>query len=474
MAAASMLGLLVACGSPGARAGAPPTDEAVAAAIQAIVDSRPPPHRVLELPAVREGVAALYSPDPSPLWTQAGRPRPAARQAVALIERADLQGLSPEDYDAAGLRSRLLELEAATEPQAGDLADLDVALSAGVLRFLEAVHHGRVRPREVGFDYHVDAHGSETAERLRQAVLEGSLEVLVTALEPRLVQYRRLKRALVREREDATATRAGTDRVRKIELAMERLRWLPEVPAGPLLIANVPAFRLVAFRSAADERPVLQMGIVVGRAARTQTPLFVDRLQYVLFRPAWYPPPSIIKNEIVPALKRNPGYLERERMDLVASTDEASPPLPATAENLARLRAGRLWLRQRPGPDNALGLVKFVFPNDYRVYMHDTPARSLFGRKRRDFSHGCIRLERPLDLAELVLSAQPGWTRARIEAALHAARTQRVNVVPPIPVMVFYTTAIVRADGTVEFYDDLYGLDAELEQALRDVVGATD
>ena len=467
------LGLPMACGSPRARAGGAPADEAVAAAIQVILSSRPPPHPALERPAVREGLASLYSPEPAPLWTRGGRPRPEARQALALLEQAGLHGLSPEEYDATGLRARLSALEAAAEPEAGELAGLDVALSAEVLRFLEAVHHGRVRPREVGFDYHVDGHGSETALRLGEAVRDGTLGALVRALEPRLPQYGRLERALARQREETASTGVGADRVRKIELAMERLRWLPDVPAGPFLIANVPAFRLVAFRSAADERPVLQMGIVVGRAARTQTPLFVDQLEYVLFRPAWYPPPSIIRNEIVPALKRNPGYLEREQMDLVASTDEASPALPATAENLARLSAGRLWLRQRPGPKNALGLVKFVFPNDYRVYMHDTPAQSLFGRKRRDFSHGCIRVERPLDLAELVLSSQPGWSRARIEAAQHGARTERANVVPPIPVMIFYTTAIVRADGTVEFFDDLYGLDAELEQALRGAVGAT-
>jgi murein L,D-transpeptidase YcbB/YkuD len=249
-------------------------------------------------------------------------------------------------------------------------------------------------------------------------------------------------------------------------LALERLRWLPRPTSGPFLVANVPAYRLVAFRSAADAAPALQMSIVVGRAARTQTPLFADELSSVIFRPYWYPPPSIIRNEIVPALARDPRYLDRERMDLVAPTSDRSPTVGPTQDTLSQLRSGRLALRQQPGAHNALGLVKFVFPNDYRVYMHDTPARTLFARPRRDFSHGCIRVERPADLAAFVLAGQPGWTPDGIAAAMTGDRTIHVSVSPPIPVFIFYTTAIVRADETVEFFDDVYGLDARLEREL--------
>jgi murein L,D-transpeptidase YcbB/YkuD len=247
---------------------------------------------------------------------------------------------------------------------------------------------------------------------------------------------------------------------------LERLRWLPHAPEGRFLVANVPAFRLVAFSSARDPRPALQMAIVVGKSARTETPLFADELTHVIFRPSWYPPPSILRNEIVPRVRRDPGYLRREDMDVVAATSENSPALAWTANTLERLHAGQLALRQNPGPQNSLGLVKFVFPNDYRVYMHDTPTRSLFARERRDFSHGCIRVERPAQLAEFVLSRQPGWTLEKIEAAMRGPRTARVNVGSPIPVFIFYTTAIVRADDTVEFFDDIYGLDARLDRAL--------
>jgi murein L,D-transpeptidase YcbB/YkuD len=453
---------------PGRDAETVPAEAAVsiAPAIRAMLDGTGRrPRRPAAAAAVREALAALYSPDAEPVWTGDGRPLGGARQAVATLKRSGDHGLA-EDYDAAWLEERLSALEESAPRSTDDLALFDVTLSSEMLRFLRAVHAGRVEPARVGLAYHVDMHGADLAEGLRPAAAAAGIEGLVAARQPAFVQYGRLRLALARYRALAEPGETPPARVRQIELAMERLRWLPHLPPGRFLIVNVPAFRLVAFRSPSDERPALQMPVVAGRAARTETPLFAGELRQVVFRPPWHPPASIVRNEILPAIARDPGYLARQRMDLVTPAGTADPALPPTAENLARLRAGRLALRQRPGPENALGLVKFVFPNDYRVYMHGTPAQALFARERRDFSHGCIRVERPAELAEFVLSRQAGWTPGRIEAAMNGRRTLHVDVVPPVPVMVFYTTAIVRADGTVEFFDDVYGLDAALERAL--------
>jgi murein L,D-transpeptidase YcbB/YkuD len=256
-------------------------------------------------------------------------------------------------------------------------------------------------------------------------------------------------------------------RVRQIELALERLRWLPHAPPGKFLAVNVPAFRLVALEAAASDRPALQMGIVVGRAARTRTPLFADAIRYVIFRPFWYPPRSIIVNEILPAVRRSPRYLAEQPLDLVARGDDQATPLAATPANLGRLATGSLRLRQRAGPHNALGRLKFVFPNSYDVYLHDTPARELFARPRRDFSHGCIRVENAAALAEFLLARQGGWTRERIEQAMDGERTVRVDLPAPVPVFIYYTTAIVRHDATVEFFEDIYGKDASLDRELH-------
>jgi murein L,D-transpeptidase YcbB/YkuD len=140
--------------------------------------------------------------------------------------------------------------------------------------------------------------------------------------------------------------------------------------------------------------------------------------------------------------------------------------LETTPENLKRLRTGRIWVRQRPGPRNSLGLVKFVFPNSHDIYLHDTPSRSLFARERRDFSHGCIRVQDPKALAQFLLRDQPEWTREEIEKAMGAGSAKRVNLKVPVPIYILYATAVSRPDGAVLFYDDLYGQDQELDRAL--------
>lgn len=257
---------------------------------------------------------------------------------------------------------------------------------------------------------------------------------------------------------------APIDRVLQIELALERLRWLPR-PEGPFLVVNVPAFRLVAFRSPSDSAPALQMAVIVGRAARTRTPLFVAEMKEVVYRPFWYPPDSILEGEILPRLSKQPRYLADNDMEIVAGFGENARPLPLDARTLEGLRNGTLRLRQRPGAKNSLGLVKFDFPNDYTVYMHGTPATELFARTRRDFSHGCVRVADPAALAEFVLD-QPAWTRERVEAAMGGTETAHVALRRPVSVFVFYTTAIVRSDGTVAFFDDVYGEDRRLARAL--------
>jgi murein L,D-transpeptidase YcbB/YkuD len=255
-------------------------------------------------------------------------------------------------------------------------------------------------------------------------------------------------------------------RIRQLELAMERMRWLPKLSDHPNVFANVALFRLWATDPRSGAEP-LRMRIVVGKSLKHATPIFLEQMEYVVFRPYWNPPPSIVKNEIVPALRRDPSYLERQQMEIVASGDEDAAPLPPTPENIDAVLAWRLYIRQRPGPHNALGLAKFMFPNADNIYMHGTPAQALFARSRRDFSHGCIRLEDPLALALWVLRDQPGWTRERIEAAMNGERPTQVNLKQPLDVVLFYDGVHVNSEGVVFFVDDIYGDDAKLDAALR-------
>jgi murein L,D-transpeptidase YcbB/YkuD len=256
-------------------------------------------------------------------------------------------------------------------------------------------------------------------------------------------------------------------RIRQIELSLERLRWLPDIGDERVIALNIPMFRLGTWDAAGASGPTLRMRVIVGRALITETPVFTAMMRSVVFRPYWNVPRSILVKEILPSLERDPGLLRRQHMEIVEGQSDDAPVVQPTLVALARLRAGTLRLRQRPGPANALGLVKFVFPNEADVYLHGTPAHELFERPRRDFSHGCVRVEDPTALAVWALRDEPGWDRARIEAAMSASTSSRVMLSTPIRVVLFYTTAaVVPEDGTLHLADDIYGHDATLADAL--------
>jgi len=259
---------------------------------------------------------------------------------------------------------------------------------------------------------------------------------------------------------------APAQRVRQIELGLERLRWLPHADGRRFVAINIPMFRLWAVEAADAAAPPVAMNVIVGRALDTQTPILFDEMSHVVFRPYWNVPRSIVRNEVLPALARDASYLARHDMEIVAGPGDDARAVAPAAEAIDALRDGRLRLRQRPGPKNSLGLVKFVFPNDDAVYMHGTPAQQLFGRARRDFSHGCVRLEDPVALAQWVLREQPEWTRERIVDAMNGTRTLQVDLKQPLPVILYYTTVLATADGGAMFADDIYRHDARLERAL--------
>ncbi len=258
-----------------------------------------------------------------------------------------------------------------------------------------------------------------------------------------------------------------TTRVTQVELALERMRWLPEFAAGPAIAINVPSFQLWAFADARDTASAtLSMPVIVGKAVKHETPIFISELRAVEFSPYWNVPRNILRNETLPRLARDPGYLGREDMELVSTRGDGRVLTSIDATSLEALHAGELRVRQRPGAKNALGGVKFVLPNTMEIYLHGTPARELFERTRRDFSHGCIRVQDPGTLAAFVLQGKPEWTAAAIDAATGAGRNRTVALEAPLPVVVFYTTAIVDAGGRALFLPDIYGHDGRLLAAL--------
>ena len=213
----------------------------------------------------------------------------------------------------------------------------------------------------------------------------------------------------------------------------------------------------------------MSMGVVVGKALNTRTPVLFDEMRYATFRPYWNVPRSILTTELLPAIARDPGYLQRNDMEIVQGGGDDARPVEASDANVALLRQGALRLRQRPGPKNSMGPVKFFLANGDNVYLHGTPATRLFSQPRRDFSHGCVRLEDPVALARWVLGDQLRWTRERIEEAMAGPAPLRVNLSKPIPVILFYMTAMVTpSDQVLHFAPDIYGHDAALVRALQD------
>jgi len=257
-------------------------------------------------------------------------------------------------------------------------------------------------------------------------------------------------------------------RLRQFELSLERLRWLPEFAPGPLIAVNIPSFRLWAFANGRDDSAAkLTMRVVVGAAVRArETPVFIGEMRYLEFSPYWNVTPSIQRSETVPKLRQDPGYWQREELEAVPVG--GGPPITVLdAATLDGIASGQLRVRQRPGKKNALGGVKFVLPNTMNIYLHGTPAQQLFSETRRAFSHGCIRLEDPPALAAFVLSDQPEWTRERIADAMNAGKMSTRRLTSPIPVVLFYATAIIDARHRALFGDDIYGYDAKLEAALK-------
>jgi L,D-transpeptidase YcbB len=252
----------------------------------------------------------------------------------------------------------------------------------------------------------------------------------------------------------------------RIALAIERWRWLPRTFSNDPLVVNLPEYRLHTYsRFQGDSADPLSMNVVIGRADSNATPVFSANMTQVVFSPRWHVPKSIMLGEIGPAAARDSGYLAKHNYELTSTSGRL---LPTTPQNIARIGTS-VYVRQRSGDDNSLGKVKFLLPNPYDIYLHDTPSRSLFSRNRRDFSHGCVRLGNPMAMARYVLAGQPAWTDSKITEAMNANVERFVRVPRPIPVLIVYQTAVADPDGSLRYFNDVYGHDRTLADALEKV-----
>jgi L,D-transpeptidase YcbB len=263
-----------------------------------------------------------------------------------------------------------------------------------------------------------------------------------------------------------------SDRILQMQLGLERLRWLPYTFKQPPVVINVPEFRLYAFNEKSEVG--LTMRVNVGEDYNHQTPMFEGNIQYIVFRPYWTPPPNILKNEIIPDIEKNPSLTDLN-LELVSAGGKIIKSGDVTPAMLQQVRSGKLAVRQPPGPENGMGLVKFIFPNEHSVYIHDTPASlDMFseaaegeeGELKRVASHGCIHLQYPDKFAAYVLRNTPGWDLQRVQTAMKNGKDNlQVNIVP-VPVLIFYLTAVAEENGDIHFFRDIYDHDRTLKLEL--------
>ncbi|WP_428353249.1 L,D-transpeptidase family protein [Methyloprofundus sp.] len=345
----------------------------------------------------------------------------------------------------------------------------------------ESLHPGDWSSEVSKLRLHLNALSTPIGQAIEPSIDSNNVytEDLVIKVKALQTQHGQLNDGIIGKQTLATLNTPFEHRVEQIELAMERLRWISVPRQSPFILVNIPAFQLWAFNT--EEHNLsdpLTMRVIVGKAKNRikpyekeskkkalQTPIFTAKLSYLVFNPYWNIPESILLQEILPLLEQDPDYLQKNNMEIVSRFAHDAPVYALNETNIQRLYNKQLHLRQRPGRKNALGHIKFIFPNNHNIYLHDTPARSLFKRSKRDFSHGCIRVENPNILAEFVLSNQSEWNATKIKQTMRSNKPSIVDVKQKIPVLIFYSTALPSPAG-IAFYPDIYDHDSALTVAL--------
>lgn len=254
------------------------------------------------------------------------------------------------------------------------------------------------------------------------------------------------------------------DRIRQIQISMERLRWTPLIEGERRIVVNVPEFVLRAYHIRNQKvENLVEMKVIVGKSFDTSTPLFDGAVSKIEFSPYWNVPISISRKELIPHLRRDPSYMRSQGFEFVTQSGTSQT---VSEGNISAVLNGQARIRQRPGPKNSLGDIKFIFPNNDAIYLHHTPSTNLFARTRRDLSHGCIRVEEPVQLAQFVLEKQPEWTASAIESAMTAKKSKTINVLEPVPVVLGYSTVVVK-NNKIHFFADIYGQDKILDNAIK-------
>ena len=385
-----------------------------------------------------------------PAWSNDTGLLPQVESLLTALREAEDEGLKPQDYHLTRLENILTELRQqqgnAAPLSAAALADVELLLTDALPTYGSHLLYGRMTPHT--------SDGFETSQEkvdlvgvLQEGAETHRLAEALHSLLPRHPGYARLRQALARYRQ-----RPGADmQVRQIAQNMERWRWLPQELGRRYILVDVPAYTLEVVE---HDQPVMTMRVVVGKPS-WPTPVLSATMSHVVLNPDWHVPPSIAAQELLPILRSNPGYLTQQNMRVSSGPHDVDPRSIDWGKVSKKNFPYRL--RQEPGPKNPLGNIKFMFPNRFQVYLHDTPSRALFAKPERAFSHGCVRVEKPTDLAEYVLRGT--LSRDRLLASIAQRTSRTVVLTEPVPIYFVYRTVWVKDNGTVQFQPDIYGYD---------------
>jgi murein L,D-transpeptidase YcbB/YkuD len=388
-----------------------------------------------------------------PAWIDGDKASPRLDGLIDALKHAEDHGLDPARYgtnsfqkivDAANANKGRYEL--------AKIPEFDTRLTYAYLRCAADLLGWSGNPRAIHATWVPSTSKTDLAAQLAKAMSSNQVGDTLQELAPIHTQYKGLQTALKHERQNPTG------HLDQIRMNLERWRWMPRELGDRYVFVNVPAYQMQVVEG---DTPALAMRVIVGNPTH-QTPLFSDEMTTVVFSPNWNVPESIIRKEMLPRLVNDPGYLERQDIQVVGTSGDVVDAEGVDWNDEATV--ARLHFRQEPGPKNALGLVKFVFPNPFDVYMHDTPTDSLFNKPQRALSHGCIRLEDPVALAKYVLRDRPEWTPEKISTAMNAGHEQGVPLKEHLPVHIAYFTAWVNPDASVTYTDDPYKLDERQAQ----------
>jgi murein L,D-transpeptidase YcbB/YkuD len=391
-----------------------------------------------------------------PAWIGRDKSLPQLGWLIDALKHSEDHGLDPARYGEDVFQHVVTQArENRDRYDPANVPDLDTRLTYAYLRYAADLLGWSGDPRVIYSNWIKASNKYDLGAHLTKAISMNNIRGSLDALAPTHSQYKGLQTALTRERQ------LPTGHLDQIRMNLQRWRWMPRELGDRYVFVNIPAYQMQVVEGG---KPVLAMRVIVGDAMH-QTPLFSDEMTTIVFSPNWNIPESIIRQEMLPKLVDDPEYLERQDIQVVGTSGQVIDTEAVDWGNESEV-AG-LHFRQESGPKNALGLVKFQFPNPFDVYLHDTPQDTLFNRPRRALSHGCIRLEDPLALAQHVMRDQPEWTPDKITAAMNAGHEHAVPLKEHIPVHIGYFTAWVNPDGSVTSTDDPYKLDELQKSQLR-------